>query len=69
MTRALKKLLTLPRRRKKETVALEVVDGETGEVVRSIDMRGRGERAVDRIDDELNINLNHERYFTRRREE
>lgn len=68
--KALEKLLALPRakRKKKETVAIEIVDGETGLVVRSIDVRGKSADAIDRIDTGANINLNHDRYFTRRKE-
>jgi uncharacterized FlaG/YvyC family protein len=46
-------------------VVIEVVDNETGEVVKTIDVTSRSDREVEKIDSGLNINMNHERYFTR----
>ena len=45
------------------TYLVEVVSYETGEVVKSIVCTS--ERGADRIERGLNINLNHEKYYTR----
>lgn len=42
---------------------VEIVDDETEEVVKR--MGPHTERTADRIEDGVNINLNHERFFTR----
>ncbi len=68
MTRELKKLLTLPARVATKDY-IDVVDGESGEVVKSVDVTGRPTRERDRVEDGMNINLDHSRYFTRRRME
>lgn len=44
---------------------IQVVEYKTKEVVEEIDVTGRSVRSIDRIDDGININLNHEEYFTR----
>jgi hypothetical protein len=41
---------------------IKVIDAESGEVVKT--METATERAANRIDDGLNINLNHERFYT-----
>lgn len=41
---------------------VKVVDSETGEVVKTLE--AANERAADRLDDGLNINLNHSKYHT-----
>ena len=43
---------------------VEIVEYETEQVVDRIDCGASGRRA-DRIDDGVNINLNHERFYTR----
>ena len=45
-------------------VAIDVVSYETGEVVKSVDVRGKAERTVDKVDRGMQINLDHEKYFT-----
>lgn len=52
-------------RAKRENAAfcIEVVDEATNSVVKAIDCASK--RQADRIEAGLNINLNHERYFTR----
>jgi hypothetical protein len=42
---------------------VEVVSYKTGEVVHRIECDS--ERAADRVDSGVNINLNHEQYYTR----
>ena len=42
---------------------VEVVEYATGKVVKSISVAGN--TAANRVDGGLNINLNHEKYFTR----
>lgn len=43
---------------------VEVVEYETGDVVKTLD-GGTSERRADRIDSGLNHNLDHERFYTR----
>jgi hypothetical protein len=45
---------------------IEIVGFDNGEVVEEIDVSGRNENYVDRCEAGMNINLNHEEYFTRR---
>lgn len=42
---------------------VEIVSYDTGEVVKTMD--AESERQADRIDRGVNINLNHEKFFTR----
>lgn len=44
---------------------IEVVSYETGEVVKALDCAGKSESAVDRIERGMNVNLDHERFYTR----
>ncbi len=44
---------------------VEIVEFKTGEVVKTIDCEGRSLREVNKVDDGVNINLNHKEYFTR----
>lgn len=44
---------------------IEVVNKADKRVIHRIDVTGKSERAIDRVDDGLNINLNHVEYFTR----
>ena len=43
---------------------LEITEFSTGNVVKRIDVTGKSERTIDKIDDGLNINLNHDKYYT-----
>ena len=43
---------------------VEIVDKD-GEVVKRSDVTGWSDRLVERLDDGLNRNMNHESYFTR----
>lgn len=43
---------------------LVVKSFETDEIVEKIDVTGQSERSIDRTDRGLNINLNHEEYYT-----
>ena len=42
---------------------IQVVDAETGEIVKTLEAHNL--RTAERIDDGLNINLNHMKFFTR----
>jgi hypothetical protein len=44
---------------------LQVVKYDGGDVVKEFDVTNKGEREIDRLDIGLNINLNHEEYYTR----
>lgn len=44
---------------------IEIVAYGTDEVVKTIDCPGKSERQVDKIDRGVNINLDHERFYTR----
>jgi len=44
---------------------IEIVDYKTSEIIQVINCAGKTERQVNKIDDGLNINLNHSEYFTR----
>lgn len=44
---------------------IEVVETATKKVVRRVEVTRHGERARDRIDSGMNINLNHSEYHTR----
>ena len=50
-------------KRENAAFCIEVVDETTNSVVKAIDCASQ--RQADRIEAGLNINLNHERYFTR----
>ena len=41
---------------------IKVVNSDSGEVVKTL--QANSERAADRIDDGININLNHEKFHT-----
>jgi len=44
---------------------IEVIEYNTGKIVKTLDVSGKSEQAIDRIDIGLNINLNHDRFYTR----
>jgi hypothetical protein len=44
---------------------IEVVDYKTKKVIHRMDVSSKSERSVERIEDGLNINLNHDKYFSR----
>lgn len=44
---------------------IEVIEFKTKQVVKRVDVTGQTERQIDKVDDGLNINLNHEEYYTR----
>ena len=44
---------------------IEIVNHKTEEVVKRVDITGKGERTIDRFEKSMNMNLNHEEYFTR----
>lgn len=50
----------------KPTRSIDVVDCETDEVVSRVNVAGKSERMIDRVEAGMAINMNHERYFTRR---
>lgn len=43
---------------------IRVIEYKSDKVVKSIDVTGKSERQIDKIDRGLNINLNHEEYYT-----
>lgn len=43
---------------------LEVVDDDSNEVVQRLDVSDKSERSVERIENGMNINLNHSKYTT-----
>ena len=43
---------------------ISVVQYKTAEVVKRIDVTGKTERQIDSIDSGLNVNLNHEEFYT-----
>ena len=43
---------------------INVVDCETNEIVKQVDVTGKSERSIGKIEDGLNINLNHNKYYT-----
>ena len=45
------------------TYKVEVVDAETNEVVKTLETANL--RTAERVEDGMNINMNHMRYFTR----
>lgn len=49
----------------KEYTYIEIIDDETGEVEKRIDVSGKSARAIDRVEDGVNRNLNHNDYSTR----
>ena len=44
---------------------IQIVHFKTGKVVKEISVTGKSERQIQKIDDGININLNHEQFFTR----
>lgn len=49
-----------------ETTAIEIVEIATGEVVDTIDVEGMGDRMISRVEGGMLINMDRERFFTRR---
>ena len=43
---------------------LEIKEYKTDKVVKRIDVTGKTDRMIDKIDSGMNINLNHEKYYT-----
>jgi len=52
-----------------ETIALEVVDIETGDVAHTVDVKGKSENHVDRVERGMLMQMDVERFFVRRVEE
>ena len=44
---------------------IQVVSFETEEVIHQIEITGKTHTQIERIDNGLNINLNHEKFYTR----
>lgn len=44
---------------------IEIVEFETGKVVESIDVSNKSFKTIERIERGININLNHNSYYTR----
>ncbi len=47
---------------------IEIVCYETGEVIKRYDVTDKSERQRDKFDSGLNINMNHDEYYTRETE-
>lgn len=47
---------------------IEIVEFATGDVIKRLDVTGKSEREIELIDNGVNINLNHNDYFTRENE-
>ena len=47
-----------------EKKSIEVIKYKDGKSVKSIDVSGKSDSTIDRIDSGININLNHEEYYT-----
>jgi len=47
---------------------IQIVEYKTSSVVKEIDVTGKLERQIEKIDSGININLNHEKFFTRIKE-
>jgi len=47
---------------------IEITAFANSEVIKRIDVTGQTERSIDKVDDGLNFNLNHELYYTRIKE-
>lgn len=46
-------------------MVIEIVDYDTGEVVHRVDVSGKSERAVDKIERGIVRNINTDNYYTR----
>lgn len=44
---------------------IEIVEYSTEAVVESVDVSGKNERQIDKIDRGININLDHDKFYTR----
>jgi hypothetical protein len=44
---------------------LEIIKDKTNEVVKRLDVTSKGERMIDKIENGMNINLNHDEYSTK----
>ena len=49
-----------------EITAIEIVEIATGDVVDTLDVEGMGERMISRMETGMLINMDRERFFTRR---
>lgn len=46
---------------------IEVIERKTGQVIHTVDCRGKSPATVDRVESGMWINMDMERYFTKRR--
>ena len=44
---------------------IEIVSYKTGKSVKTFDVSDKSERQIDKIDSGININLNHDKFYTR----
>ena len=44
---------------------IEIIHYDTGEVFNKIEVTGKSDRVIEKIDDGINRNLNHDRFYTR----
>ena len=43
---------------------LQIIEYETNKIIKDIDITGRGPRQIQSLDDGININLDHKRFYT-----
>ena len=43
---------------------IEIISFKTKKIVKIIDCKGKSERYINKVDDGININLNHQEYYT-----
>ena len=41
-----------------------IMERETNNIIHKVDVTGKSDRIIDKIEDGMNINLNHDLYFT-----
>ena len=41
-----------------------IMERETNNIIHEVDVTGKNDRTIDNIEDGMNINLNHDLYFT-----
>ena len=44
---------------------IQIIEFKGDKIVKTIDVTGKTERTVDKIEDGININLNHSEYYTK----
>ena len=60
-----KEVIVLPKKEVIMKTYIEIVRFEGNQVTHRIDVTGRGERGIERTEDGVNINLNHDKFYTK----